>query len=178
MFTCILWCGNKFHRISDLMHGASLKQYASALGCSGVTVCYGSAICHMCLLSVWQILIERSNQQRLWTAAFSCLSGKSMLPKIPALQSHCSSALSTCRISECTIAAAQLMKLSHLQADMTVHLQKSWINLQNLLTENSILVKKTPCHGKTWTFVIPRYKRRFAVRSLPSREGEVPSYFA
>lgn len=95
-----------------------------------------------------------------------------VLLKIPVLQSHCSSAMRACRISGCTTAPENLVKHSELQDDMTVCLQKSWRNLQNLLTDNSIVVKKNPCHEKMWTFVIPTYKHRFSVSSLPSREGE------
>lgn len=110
-------------------------------------------------------LIDSSGDVRPMVQLYSnnshvCLVNAVLL-KIPVLQSHCSSAVSVCRVSECTAVPAKLVKYSHLQADMTVHFQKSWRNLQNLLTENSVLVKKRPCLGKTWTFVIPRYKCRF-----------------
>lgn len=60
-----------------------------------------------------------------------------MLLKIPVLQSHWSTAVSARRIS-----TAKLLKHSHLQVD-TLYFQKSWRNLQNLLTEVPVLVRET-----------------------------------
>lgn len=79
----------------------------------------------------------------------ACLEN-ALLLKIPVLQSHnvCSSAMRICRMSGCTAASANLVKHGHIQADMTVHVQKSWTNLKNVVTENSVLVKKRACQGK------------------------------
>lgn len=68
---------------------------------------------------------------------FLGISGKCSASQNSCVQSHWSAAVSACRIS-----IAKLLKHSHFQVDTTVHFQKSWRSLQNLLTDIPVLVKE------------------------------------